>query len=157
MTEQRALRLDQAVEAFALTSVALADAFLSCWYGKFRINLVRPITYVRRVMGKSTWSTFVNSPQFPEYTSGHSVSSMAAATVLTDLLGSFPFFDDTHANYPLPPRPGRSHNSFVSAAEEAANSRIYGGIHYPMGIEAGKEQGVKVGDIVLTRLRTRRT
>ncbi len=165
VAEQQSLRLDQAVEAFALAGVALADAFLSCWYAKYRINLVRPITYVRRHIDPA-WSTLVNTPQFPEYTSGHSVSSMAAATVLTDLLGEFPIVDDTHAGYPLlPTRPGdpappqrvaRAHGSFLQAAEEAARSRIYGGIHYPMGIEAGKDQGVKIGELVLARVRTRR-
>ena len=99
------------------------------------------------------WATFVNSPQFPEYTSGHSVASRAASTVLTDLLGTFAYVDDSHRDRGLP---ARSFTSFHHAADEAAQSRLYGGIHFPMGIENGKAQGDQVGALVLARLRTRK-
>ena len=149
---QRRLNLAQTLEAYARAGVALHDAFLSCWTHKYEVNLIRPVTYVRRYIDKD-WVTFVNTPQFPEYTSGHSVSSMAAATVLTELLGNFGYHDDSHRDRNLP---ARDFTSFTHAAEEAAISRIYGGIHFPMGIEAGKEQGNEVGRIVIDRLITRR-
>jgi membrane-associated phospholipid phosphatase len=150
--QQRGLALADLLEAYARCAIALHDAFLSCWTHKYRVNLIRPVTYINRYVDP-TWSTFVNTPQFPEYTSGHSVSSMAAATVLTDLLGSFGYIDDSHRDRGMP---ARAYGSFTEAAEEAAQSRIYGGIHYPMGIEAGKEQGVRVGRLVLSRIQTRR-
>lgn len=152
VSRQLGLSLEAAVEVYARLGVALHDAFLNCWTWKYRLNLLRPVTYVRRYIDPE-WNTFVNSPQFPEYTSGHSVASRAASTVLTDLLGTVAFVDDSHAPRGLP---ARRFSSFVEAANEAAQSRLYGNIHYPMGIEAGKAQGDEVGALVIERLRTRR-
>jgi hypothetical protein len=148
----RGLGLADALEAYARLGVTLHDAFLNCWTWKYRLNLLRPSTYVRRYIDPE-WATFVNSPQFPEYTSGHSVASRAASTVLTDLLGTFAYVDDSHRDRSLP---ARSFGSFHHAADEAAQSRLYGGIHFPMGIENGKAQGDQVGALVLARLRTRK-
>ncbi len=150
-TRQLGLRLDETLEALARLGVTLHDSFLSCWTEKYRSNLLRPITYVNRYIDP-TWPSFVNTPQFPEYTSGHSVSSAAAAVVLTDLLGSFGFLDDSHGTR----YPARRFSSFHDAALEAAGSRLFGGIHYPMGIESGLLHGREVGDLVVRRLRTRR-
>ncbi|NEE01571.1 vanadium-dependent haloperoxidase [Phytoactinopolyspora halotolerans] len=152
VSDRDGLSLTDTVEAYARLGVALHDAFLNCWTWKYRLNLLRPVTYVRRYIDPE-WNTFVNSPQFPEYTSGHSVASRAAATVLTDLLGSRAFVDDSHAPRGMP---ARSFTSFMEAADEAAQSRLYGNIHYPMGIEAGKVQGDRIGALVIERLRTRR-
>ncbi len=108
------------------------------------------MTYIQANID-STWNSFVNSPAFPEYPSGHSVGSAAAATTLTALLGPIPFTDTSIVNF--------AHRSFSSpwdAAYEAANSRLLGGIHYPMGIEAGLEQGTCVADAVLPKVKTRR-
>lgn len=149
---QRGLSLERTLEAFARLGVALHDSFLSCWTAKYRLNLLRPVTFVNRHIDPA-WATFVNSPQFPEYPSGHSVASRAAAAVLTPLLGEFAFVDDSHRDRNLP---ARTHASFLAAADEAAQSRLYGGIHYPMGIEGGKEHGDRVGATVLARLSTRR-
>ncbi|WP_336921570.1 vanadium-dependent haloperoxidase [Aquipuribacter sp. SD81] len=146
------LRLDEALEAYVRLGVTLHDAFLACWTVKYRTNLLRPVTYIQRHVDP-TWLSFVNTPQFPEHTSGHSVSSAAAAVVLTDLLGSFAFVDDTHAERGYP---ARSFSDFTDAADEAAGSRLFGGIHYPRGIEAGLAQGEEIGALVLRRLRTRR-
>ncbi len=77
--EQHGLGLDVTVEALARTGVALHDAFVNCWTWKYRYNLVRPVTYVRQHVDPS-WTTWVNTPQFPEHTSGHSVGSRAAST-----------------------------------------------------------------------------
>lgn len=153
---QRSLSLDVTVEALARTGVALADAFLSCWHVKYALNVLRPVTYVNTHIDPS-WDTWVNTPQFPEYTSGHSVASVAAAVVLTDLLGSFPY-TDTHdlVGSLTAEQRTRDFDSFLHAADEAAQSRLYGGIHFPMGIEAGKDQGRDVGRLVIARLRTRR-
>lgn len=150
--EQHGVMLDVALETFARLGVAAHDAFLSCWTSKFELNLIRPVTYVNRYIDAS-WSTFVNTPQFPEYTSGHSVSSCAAATVLADVLGELPVHDDSHRDRGMP---ARDFSTFRAAANEAAQSRIYGGIHFPMGIENGKPHGDQIGQLVIDRLRTRR-
>lgn len=153
VAEQHVLTLDVLVEAYARAGIALADAFLSCWTEKYRTNLLRPVTYVRRLIDPA-WNTWVNTPQFPEYTSGHSVASNAVATVLTDLLGDLAFVDNhVAANLMFSQR---SFTSFRHAATDAAQSRIYGGIHYPMGIEMGLAQGDLVGAVVLARVHTRK-
>ncbi len=149
----RGADLTDAVETFALTGIALHDAFLNCWTWKYRYNLLRPITYVHRYID-STWTTLINTPQFPEHTSGHSVASPAAATVLTATLGALPFTDHSHDTRG---HVARSFASFSHAAQEAARSRLYGGIHYPHAIEAGFAQGEQIGALVLARIRTRRS
>lgn len=148
----KGLSLGHTLEACARLGVTAHDSFLNCWTWKYRFNLLRPSTYVRRYIDPN-WATFVNSPQFPEYTSGHSVASRAASTVLTHLLGTVAYVDDSHRDRNMP---ARSFASFHDAANEAARSRLYGGIHYVMAIENGQQQGDAIGDLVIARLRTRR-
>lgn len=151
VVRDRGLDLAAAAEVFALCGISLADAFTSCWTEKYRTNLLRPITYIRNVIDED-WLSFVNSPAFPEYTSGHSVGSAAAAATLSALLGETAFVDDTGLPYG---RPSRSYSSFAEAAQEAAISRLYGGIHYPMAIDVGLKQGAHVSEVVLDRVNTR--
>lgn len=139
-----------AAEASAKLGVALADSFISCWEMKYAYNLLRPITYIRDLAGPiadAAWvtPTGVNTPPFPEFTSGHSVQSGAAAFVLRDIFGDVPFVDNTHANLSIP---ARSFDNFDDAAEEAAVSRLYGGIHYRAACENGVDQGRCIGAIV---------
>ncbi|MFU8806587.1 MAG: vanadium-dependent haloperoxidase, partial [Bradymonadaceae bacterium] len=145
------LSLDRTVEMYALLGIAGADAFISCWDEKYRSYLVRPVTYIQEHID-SSWDTLLVTPSFPEYTSGHSNISGASAMVLTSLFGALPFDDDLHAGRGLP---SRSFASFTEAAQEAAISRLYGGIHYPMGIELGVKQGQCVGRNVMNKVRTR--
>lgn len=137
----RALTLDVAAEAYAKVGIAVADAFVSCWRTKYRYNLLRPVTYVQAVIDP-TWMPLLVTPPFPEYTSGHSVQSAAAAQVLSDLLGIVSFTDHTNDDRGLEPR---SFGSFFEAAEEAALSRLYGGIHFRTAIALGLEQGRCIG------------
>jgi len=137
-------------EAYALTAVAVADGFISCWEEKYRSNVIRPETVINAYLDEA-WAPLLQTPPFPEYTSGHSVISMAAAVVLTNQFGAgFAFEDNSESEYGLP---ARSFASFEEAADEAAISRMYGGIHYRMAIEAGVDQGRKVGEHVVQRLR----
>jgi len=140
----RGFALDVAAEAYAKVGIAVADSFISCWNTKFRYNLLRPVTYIRDLID-SSWSSPLVTPPFPEYTSGHSVQSTASAQVLTDLFGTVAFTDHTHDDRRLAPR---SFNSFFEAAEEAALSRLYGGIHFRTAIALGLEQGRCVGQNV---------
>lgn len=149
---ERRLSPERAVEVYALTAIAMADAFIACWRAKYAYNLVRPVTYIQRVIDPA-WHTLVTTPPFPEYTSGHSVQSAAAAEALTAVLGETSFTDDIHVAIGHQPR---TFASFREAAREAQLSRLYGGIHYPMGIEVGAEQGTCIGKAVLARVRTRR-
>ncbi len=138
-------------ESYALVSVALFDGFISCWDEKYRSNLIRPETVINQYIDPD-WLPVLQTPPFPEYTSGHSVVSTAAATILTKMYGeSFAFTDTTEVAYGLPPR---SFDSFIQASQEAAISRLYGGIHYRPAINNGVEQGRKVGELVISRIHT---
>ena len=142
----------QSAEAYARTAIALADGFISSWEEKYRSNLLRPETVINAYLDEA-WQPLLQTPPFPEYTSGHSVISTAAAAVLTDQFGpEFAFEDDSETDYGLP---ARSFASFEEAAAEAAISRLYGGIHYRMAIEEGIRQGRNVGELVVRRIRTR--
>jgi hypothetical protein len=141
-----AATLDVAAEAYAKVGIAVADAFIACWHTKYRYNLLRPITFITDHIDHSFGPEMpLNTPPFPEYTSGHSVQSAATATVLTDLFGTVTFSDDTHHPRGLP---ARTFHSFEHAATEAAVSRLYGGIHYRSAIERGLAQGRRIGDNV---------
>lgn len=137
------------VYAYTKTSIAIADAFISCWDEKYRSNLIRPETVINEYIDDS-WEPVLQTPPFPEYTSGHSVVSGAASTALTDIFGeNFSFDDDTEIPYGLPVR---SFNSFKQAADEAAISRMYGGIHYRAAIEVGVKQGRDLGKFIVDKL-----
>jgi hypothetical protein len=136
---------DETINAYARTSIALFDAFISCWDEKWRTIVVRPETLINEFIDEE-WVPLLQTPPFPEYTSGHSVISRAAAVTLTDIYGDdFSFEDTTEMEYGLPVR---SFNSFLEASEEAAISRLYGGIHYMMAIDNGVEQGENVGTYI---------
>jgi hypothetical protein len=142
----------QSAEAYVLTNVAIADGFISCWDEKFRSNVVRPETIINRYVDEG-WEPLLQTPPFPEYTSGHSVISTAAAEVLTHLFGDdVAFADSAEVEYGIP---ARSFKSFKQAASEAAISRLYGGIHYRRAIEQGVIQGRRIGENVIARVRTR--
>jgi hypothetical protein len=139
------------LKAYLFTAVALYDAFISCWDEKYRSNVIRPETYINAYIDES-WRPLLQTPPFPEYTSGHSVISASAASVLTALFGDgFHFADDTETAYGLPVR---HFTSFREAAEEAAVSRFYGGIHYKEAIQNGIAQGSKIGKAVVSQLVT---
>ena len=134
-----------AAESYAKVGMAVADAFIACWNTKFQYSYLRPITAIRSLVD-STWLSFIPTPNFPEYTSGHSVQSGAASEVMTDLFGpAYAFTDHTHDARGLTPR---SFGSFYEAAGEAALSRLYGGIHYRSAIENGITQGRCIGQKV---------
>lgn len=137
------------VYAYTKTSIAISDAFISCWDEKYRSNLIRPETLINEHIDEN-WEPVLQTPPFPEYTSGHSVVSGAASTALTSIFGdNFAFDDDTEVAYNLPVR---SFTSFNEAADEAAISRMYGGIHYRAAVEVGVKQGRDLGEFVVAKL-----
>ncbi|WP_439128805.1 vanadium-dependent haloperoxidase [Polaribacter sp.] len=144
-TKKTNSNFSKTVFAYTKTSIAIADAFISCWDEKYRSNLVRPETLINKFID-DTWAPLLQTPPFPEYTSGHSVVSGAAAEVLTNIFGeNFSFEDTTEIPYGLPMR---KFASFRNAAKEAAISRIYGGIHYEAAVNEGLTQGIQVGKFV---------
>ncbi len=146
---QKKIRLQQTVLAHALVSIALADGFIACWDEKYRSNRIRPETAINRLIDPR-WKPLLQTPPFPEYVSGHSVASTAAAAILTNIFGNqFSFTDDTEVEFELPIR---KFESFNAAAAEAAISRLYGGIHYRDAIDQGVWQGKKVAGFVMAKI-----
>lgn len=140
---------EETVNAYTKTSIAIADAFISCWDEKYRSNLIRPETVINQNIDPD-WLPILQTPPFPEYSSGHSVVSGAASVILTEIFGdNFYFEDDTELQFGLPMR---SFKSFYEASSEAAISRMYGGIHYRAAIENGLEQGKRVGHFIAEKL-----
>lgn len=143
----------QSAEAYACLSITLADGFISCWDEKYRSNVIRPETYINQYIN-TNWVPLLQTPPFPEYTSGHSVISVASALMLTSLFGeNFSFADSTEVEFGIPVR---HFSSFKHAAEEAAISRFYGGIHYMPAITNGIQEGKEIGSFFTQNLRTRK-
>ena len=140
----------KSAEAYAMCSIALMDAFISCWDEKYRSKLIRPETLINEHID-ANWLPVLQTPPFPEYTSGHSVISTASAIMLTSIFGeNFSYIDDVEVEYGLPIR---SFGSFLEASQEAAISRLYGGIHYRPAIDNGVKQGAKLGAYLVEKLR----
>lgn len=136
-------------QSYALTAIALYDAFIACWDEKYRSNVIRPITVINEWI-EPGWTSFLQTPPFPEYTSGHSTITASASTVLAKLYGNnFAFQDTSDLRYI---GMQRHFNSFQEAAAEASISRVYGGIHYRTGVDAGAEQGKLVGGFIVKKL-----
>lgn len=143
----------QSAEAYVRVSMSLFDGFVSCWDEKYRSKLIRPETYINQYIDEN-WVPLLQTPPFPEYTSGHSVISGSAAVTLTKLFGeNFSFTDSTEIEFGLT---SRSFKSFEEACDEAAISRMYGGIHYRPAFENGLTEGKAVGTYILSKVKTRK-
>ena len=140
------------VAAYAETAIALFDAFISCWDEKFRSNYVRPETMINKI--DENWHPYIQTPPFPSYTSGHATNSSAAAEVMTHWFGDNLSFTDTSLlEFGIKNREIRS---FRTAAEEAAMSRLYGGIHYRFDNSEGNMCGKHLGEFIVQRLKLKK-
>lgn len=150
VTKQANLNFNQSVVVISLVGISLMDSFISCWEEKYNSNRIRPETYINRYMDIK-WQPVLQTPPFPEYTSGHAVISNTAAEVLTYLLGdNFAFVDNTEIPFGSSQR---SFSSFREAAAEASMSRFYGGIHYPESVDKGNTQGKEVAFGIIVKLK----
>ena len=148
-TQKNNANFASTVAAYTQTSIAIFDAFLSCWYTKYKYNYVRPETVINKYID-AEWRTYIQTPPFPEYSSGHAVISAAAAEILTNNFGDNIMYRDSSENeFGIAPR---NFASFRQAAEEAAISRVYGGIHFKNSCVVGTLQGVEVGKLALKKL-----
>ncbi len=145
LIENERFPLFQASTTYAKHGIALNDAICVVFKTKYTYNLVRPITYIRTVMGHPTWNTVIATPPHPEYSSAHAVTMKATAVVLESIFGSnYTFTDNTYRTLYGP----RTYTSFSQYAEEGARSRVLGGIHYQLSADVGLQQGKKLGDLV---------
>jgi len=143
LLRDRKATLATAAEHYARMNLAMSDAFIACWKTKFEVNLIRPVTVIQLLFDSNWVPPLMETPPFPEYTSGHSVQSGAAAAVLEGLYGAdTPFEDRTHNDRGWGPK---RFKSFRAAADEAAMSRLFAGIHFRSAIEHGVAQGRCIG------------
>jgi hypothetical protein len=140
-------------EAYVRVALSLVDGFIICWDEKYRSKVIRPETYINQHIDEN-WVPVLQTPPFPEYTSGHSVISSSAAVALTGLFGDhFAYRDSTETEFGLT---ARNFNSFYDAANEASISRLYGGIHYRPAIDNGIKQGRALGTYIQEKVKTRK-
>jgi len=140
--QQENTPLDKAALAYALTGIALNDAWISSWKTRYTYNVLRPITYIQTVMGHKEWAPMIATPPHPEYPGGHATMSSSIAEVLGALFGNeYSFTDHTYDHLGMTPR---TYSSFRDIAREAAISKVYGGIHYGLSVEVGLQQGKDV-------------
>jgi hypothetical protein len=144
--------LAQNARLFALLNMAMADAAIAAWDAKYHFNSWRPVTAIRNgdndgnpaTVGDPTWSSFIATPPFPDYVSGHSTFSGAASRVLAHFFGTDDVPFTTGSDFL--PGVARSFATFSAAAQEAADSRLYGGIHCRSANEDGLAVGIEIGD-----------
>jgi hypothetical protein len=147
LLRDRKADLATAAERYARLGIAMSDAFVATWKVKYDVNLLRPVTYIQLVFDANWVPPLMETPPFPEYPSGHSVQSGAAAAVLEAFYGRDAAFEDrAHNDRGWGPKRFRS---FSAAAEEAAASRLYAGIHFRSAIEHGVAQGRCIGGMAL--------
>jgi hypothetical protein len=142
------------VAAYAHTAIALFDAFISCWDEKYRSNYIRPETVINKEFPNENWQPYIQTPPFPSYTSGHATNSAAAAEVMTKWFGDNLAFTDTSLlEFGIQ---NRQLTSFRAAAQEAAMSRLYGGIHYRFDNDEGANAGKRLGEFIVSRLKLKK-
>jgi hypothetical protein len=144
----RGTTLEQNARLFALLNIAMADAAICSWDAKYTYHFWRPVTAIAFAEPQLNWMSFIVTPPFPDYTSGHSTFSAAAATVLPLFFGTEDLPFTTGSDF----LPGvfRSFSTCQDAAEEAALSRIYGGIHFRSASEDGLQAGSSIGEWTFT-------
>lgn len=142
LIKKEGLNLMKAAETYCRVGIAASDAFVSCWKCKYKFSMLRPVTFINTAID-TKWSAYLPNPPFPEYTSGHATVSGAIAIVLSDTFGyNYAFTDHSHANKQYEPR---SFDNFWEYANEAAMSRLYGGIHYRGSNDNGLINGKRIG------------
>ncbi|TWF40428.1 PAP2 superfamily protein [Chitinophaga polysaccharea] len=141
------LTLGAAATLLAQVGIGLNDAAILCWKYKYKYNLIRPVSYIHRYID-STWTPLIGTPPFPSYTSGHATFTSATGNILAAYFGnSYAFTDNQKAADGFTPR---AFNNFTDMINEAAVSRVYGGIHYTFDSDAGKTTGKQIANQVLS-------
>lgn len=152
------LSLAENARLFAMMNVAMADAAIMAWQAKYATDFWRPVTAIRAAdtdgnnatTQDAAWTPFLTTPPFQSYISGHASFSGAGAGVLKA------FFGTDNISFTLKSEdatvPDRSFTSFSQAAQESADSRIYGGIHWRFDNEDGLTAGNAIANLVSTKL-----
>jgi len=143
-------QLDRAAICYALTGMAVADAYLGSFKIKYQYNVERPIKYIRSTLNHPTWNPLFGTPPHPDYPSAHSTGAGAAEIIFNELFGAnYQFTNHAYDYLGMPPQ---VYNSFADMAEQIGKSRVYAGIHYRISCERGREQGNKIAQNILANV-----
>ncbi len=154
--------LDMMLGLYAKLGMALHDAGVRCWGEKYRYNYIRPVEYIRAVVGDTEWNTLMCpdgsgryfTPEFPTYPSGHASFAAAAAEVLTQSMGHYyEMIDNSHKGRKEFLGTPRRFGSFREMAVECGYSRLPIGVHFRMDSEAGIDLGRRIGAKVSNEIR----
>jgi hypothetical protein len=141
--KQKNIDLGRAAIAYAKTGIALTDASIAGFKSKYTYNMLRPVTYMKKVIDPA-WTPLITTPPHPEYPAAHAFLTQAFMQTMTGIFGeNYSFTDNTYGSKYGGPR---TFSSFNAAAEECGMSRNYGGIHYPPSIAAGLLLGKQIGE-----------
>jgi hypothetical protein len=144
---------NKTVSGFAITAIAVFDAFIQCWNFKYIYNTLRPETAINKYLDPN-WKPHLQTPPFPEYTCGHCTISGASAEALSSVYGDqFSYTDSTETEFGIP---SRSFRSFRDAAEETKVSRFYGGIHYQYCTNISNVMGKDIGELIVKRIKMKK-
>ena len=125
------------------------EGFLLVFDTKYRYSYNRPVTVINKWID-AKWEALMQTPAFPEYTSGQSAITGSVATVLTKIYGNNFYFQDTSCMRYINRQ--RYFNSFIQAFDECSIRRLYGGIHYRISVDKGAECGKKIGMFIIQKL-----
>jgi membrane-associated phospholipid phosphatase len=152
--EERHNSLLEHARILALVDLAMADAAIACWEAKYHYVFWRPVTAIPladtdgnpATMADPSWMPLFATPNHPEYPSGHSTVSGAAAVVLASFFGENRHFT---MDNDLLIGVTRSYRSFTQALDEVKNARIFAGIHFRSACDDGQATGIQVASWVL--------
>jgi hypothetical protein len=159
--ENESSNLEKAVEGVAKLGIALNDFGVACWHSKWHYKVERPENFIKREIDPQWEPLLVNkidgvsgvTPAFPAYPSGHATFAGGSAIILENIFGAnYEFLDNCHAlRYEFNGKP-RQFNSFISAGDENAKSRVFLGVHFRMDCDAGVELGRQIASSVLNQI-----
>lgn len=154
LVEAEQVNMEKAAVVFAKVGMALSDGGIRAWAEKYRHNLIRPVDYIRDVLGHTQWNSIMcpdgtgqyYTPNFPAYPSGHATFGAVASEVLTAEFGyNHAMVDKCHYGRTEFISTPRTFNNFYDMAAENAYSRLPMGVHYRMDAESGLDLGYRVG------------
>lgn len=150
LLDQTKPSLDQAALAYVKVGLAMHDAGIILFTNKYQFNLIRPVTYIRAYIDPA-WSTYIPTPNHPEFPSGHSTTGGAVLTMMSKIFGEN--FRITLHTYDYLSYPSRSYTSFTQMLKEISDSRLYGGLHYRETLDKSEAQGEKVAKNILRKIK----
>lgn len=137
--------LYEAAEVYAKGGITEREAAILCFRMKYQYNVIRPVTYIQKVIDPS-WQPYIITPPHPEYLAAHAFVTGSTMEAISTVLGNDVSITDHTYDFRgwIP----RTYSTLIKAGEEAGISRLYGGIHHLPSIEMGLSQAHELGTLV---------